>query len=278
MRKTEITIDMPKDKICILRDFTLCLPCRINEEYFIQCNEKIPMNLRMYLLSELYNNVITIDGNLNFYIDINKYIFTIKQGRKNSFGYSLEDLNLINSEDSLLTLINIDGEKFNIIENIEYYNNKYYRFYINKKIESILFKNLKAENFYSLKLIGNCKSIILDAYIDLISMHFIEGFYRMFPFIKQTPYSIKKEYINNKINLMSKTKEIKEKDIKNILKILKHNSEKINKLIEDIIYKINLEINNQCFIAIPIFNKYYNTQYEKLLSMQVEFKKIENKI
>lgn len=97
MRKTEITIDMPKDKICILRDFTLCLPCRINEEYFIQCNKKIPMNLRMYLLSELYNNVITIDGNLNFYIDINKYIFTIKQGRKNSFGYSLEDLNLINS-------------------------------------------------------------------------------------------------------------------------------------------------------------------------------------
>lgn len=100
----------------------------------------------------------------------------------------------------------------------------------------------------------------------------------MFPFIIKTPYLNKNEYINNKINLISKKHYITQKDIENIIKIVKSNSKKIDNIIETIMYRINREINFKGFLAIDSINAFTLTQYEKLLSMQVEFKKIENKI
>lgn len=275
MRITETMITIPKNKINIFKDFTFNCSCKI-EDLIIQCNERIPINIRMYFISELLTNYINIEKNLRFSIDIDKNIFRVKKGSKEKEGYSIEDLNLINNLNSLIWLI-IDGNKINIIENIEK-NGKYYRFYITKKAENILSKIKKEEDYYNMILISNSKSQILDIYIDLISMHFLEGFYRMFPFIIKTPYLNKNEYINNKINLVSKKQYITQQDVENIIKIVKSNTKRINSIIETIMYKINREINFKGFLAIDSINAFSLTQYEKLLSLQVEFRRIENKI
>lgn len=81
MRVTETIISIPKNKINIFKDFTFNCSCKI-EDLIIQCNERIPINIRMYFISELLTNYINIEKNLRFSININKNIFRVKKGSK----------------------------------------------------------------------------------------------------------------------------------------------------------------------------------------------------
>lgn len=285
MRKEAAIISVPKNKYMLYRDFTMGMKVKIHDGYTVLCNTQIPENIRSVILESFLKTsskeLNEQKDELGHYFVVNQDIFQIKQGRKECFGYSIEDLNLIDKTFSLIKLLKDNEDESRAISLItavvKNKKTKEIKFYLNERAVNILFNKevLPVETFEIVSKL-NFKSAIIDATMDLLIKHFIESFFSILPYLNGKSYK-KSSKINNKINLLptkdrEKRKSI-EKDIFELIKYLHSNTKRITDFLIKLNNNINKSIEYTGYKAQMFFDRNKSTNLDKILSMYILFEK-----
>lgn len=286
MRKESIEISVPKNNYLVCRNFTMGIATRIHDGYTVICNNQIPENIRSVILESFLktstNKLNMQQDELGYYFIVTKDIFQIKKGQKDSFGYTIEDLNLIDKTFSLIKLIKDNEDESQAISLItavvQNKKTKEIKFYLNERAVNILFNKevLPVETFNMISKL-NFKSSIVDATMDLLIKHFIESFYNMIAYLDGYNYK-KTSFINNKVNLLPTKDSDKrisiQKDVAGLIKHLRSNSKRITEFLYKLNDNINITINKNGYKSNMFFDQSAKNNLDKFLSVYIVFEKI----